>query len=82
MIGRLTFTVELTIGKSAQKACDWVFYSALLNLKQQAKNMGGNAVANIESNWKNHATSSSKKYMCANGLWVSGVALKGTVIKE
>jgi uncharacterized protein YbjQ (UPF0145 family) len=69
-------------GKSALKACNWVFYSALLDLKQQAESMGGNAVTNIQSNWKGNTTSSSTKYMCANGLWLSGVSLTGTAIKE
>jgi hypothetical protein len=69
-------------GKSAVKSCDWVFYSALIDLKTQAEKMGGNAVANIQSNWKGNTTSSSTRYMCANGLWLSGVALTGTAIKE
>ncbi|WP_150467971.1 excinuclease [Francisella sp. SYW-9] len=67
--------------KSYQKSCNWVFYSALIDLEKQAKAMGGNGVANIESNWKNNPTSSKDTYVCGDGLIMSGVALKGDVIK-
>ena len=43
--------------------------------------MDGKGVANIESNWKNNPTSSNETYVCANGFMMSGVALKGDVIK-
>ena len=67
--------------KSYQKSCNWVFYSALINLGKKAKAMGGNGVANIESNWENNPTSSNETYVCVNGFLMSGVALKGDVIK-
>ncbi|WP_119343193.1 YgdI/YgdR family lipoprotein [Facilibium subflavum] len=67
--------------KEPVKSCNWVFYSALLELKQQAQALGGNGVANIQSNWKNNATSSKETYVCENGLWMSGVALIGDAIK-
>lgn len=67
--------------KSYQKSCNWAFYSALIDLEKQAKAMDGKGVANIESNWKNNPTSSNKTYVCANGFMMSGVALKGDVIK-
>ncbi|WP_440683231.1 excinuclease [Cysteiniphilum halobium] len=66
--------------KDPVASCNWVFYSALLSLENQAKEMGGNAVANIQSNWKNNTTSSTDTYVCDNGLWMSGVALKANVI--
>lgn len=66
--------------KDPVASCNWVFYSALLSLESQAKEMGGNGVANIQSNWKNNTTSSTDTYVCENGLWMSGVALKGDVI--
>ena len=63
-------------------SCNWVFYSALLDLKAQSLKLGGNGVANINSNWKNNIYSSSTEYVCDNGLWMSGVALLGTAIKQ
>ncbi|WHN65945.1 excinuclease [Cysteiniphilum sp. QT6929] len=68
--------------KDPVASCNWVFYSALLSLENQAKEMGGNGVANIQSNWKNNTTSSTDTYVCENGLWMSGVALKGNAIKQ
>lgn len=69
-------------GKSALTACNWVFYSALLDLKQQAQQMGGDAVANIHSNWKNNKTKSSTTFVCENGLWLTGVALTGEAVNK
>ncbi|MDA7742137.1 excinuclease [Francisellaceae bacterium] len=70
------------LGKSATKACNWVFYSALINLKTQAQRMNANAVENIDSNWKNKRTSSTTKYVCASGSLLAGVALVGNAIQE
>ncbi|MCF6768515.1 excinuclease [Thiotrichales bacterium 19S11-10] len=68
--------------KNPQVSCNHVFYSALLSLKNQAEQLGGNAVENIQSNWKNNKESSKSVYVCENGLWISGVALVGTAVKE
>ena len=67
--------------KEPMISCNWVFYSALRSLQSQAQSLGGNAVANIQSNWKNTATSSAETYVCDNGLWMSGVALKADAIR-
>ena len=40
-------------GKSDGKACQWVFLGALKALQAAAKERGGNAVIDIESNYKN-----------------------------
>ncbi|TNF66742.1 MAG: excinuclease [Gammaproteobacteria bacterium] len=68
--------------KNPQVSCNRVFYSALISLKKQAQKLGGNAVANIQSNWKDNKVSSKATYVCDNGLWMSGVALTGTAVKE
>ncbi|WP_245806462.1 excinuclease [Francisella halioticida] len=67
--------------KSNLKACNWVFYSALIDLKKQAQAVNGKGVANIESNWKNNPTNNSKTFVCAEGLIMTGVALKGNIIR-
>ena len=67
--------------KSDKEACEWVFLSAVLELQERAQKEGGNAVVGIKSNYKNIERSSEIEYMCGNGALMSGVALKGTVVK-
>lgn len=67
--------------KSDKEACEWVFLSAVLELQERAKKEGGNAVVGIKSNYKNIERSSETEYMCGSGALMSGVALKGTVVK-
>jgi len=68
-------------GKSAEKACNWVFLSAMLQLKKRAKDLGANAVINIVSNFKNVEMSSQTEFECADGALMAGVALKGDFVK-
>lgn len=67
--------------KSDQTACEWAFLSAVLELQERARKMGGNAVVEITSNYKNIPTNSASEYMCGAGNIMAGVALKGRVIK-
>ena len=67
--------------KSAKEACEWAFLSAILELQERAIKEGGDAVVGIKSNWKNQETVSDTEYVCADGALMSGVALKGTVVK-
>jgi uncharacterized protein YbjQ (UPF0145 family) len=67
--------------KSAKEACEWVFLSAVLELQERAVKEGGDAVVGIKSNWKNQETVSDTEYVCADGTMMTGVALKGTVVK-
>ncbi|MCB5183720.1 excinuclease ABC subunit A [Methylobacillus gramineus] len=67
--------------KSDKEACEWTLLSALLELQDRASKEGGNAVINIKSNYKNKETSSETEYMCGSGALMSGVALKGDVVK-
>jgi hypothetical protein len=67
--------------KSDKTACEWAFLSAVLELQQRARKIGGNAVVNITSNYKNILTSSGSQYMCGAGSIMAGVALKGRVIR-
>jgi uncharacterized protein YbjQ (UPF0145 family) len=68
-------------GRSSEEACQWVMLSALLQLRQHALNVGGNAVVNVRSNWSNVEWSSSTQYRCAAGFLMAGVALKGDVVR-
>ncbi len=67
--------------KSDKEACEWVFLSAVLELQERAQKEGANAVINIKCNYKNNERSSETEYMCGSGALMSGVALKGTVVK-
>ncbi|MCB5188051.1 excinuclease ABC subunit A [Methylobacillus caricis] len=67
--------------KSDKEACEWTLLSALLELQERASKEGGNAIINIKSNYKNKEASSETEYMCGSGALMSGVALKGDVVK-
>lgn len=67
--------------KTDKEACEWVFLSAVLELQERAKKEGGNAIVNIRSNYKSNERSSDTEYMCGSGAIMSGVSLKGTVVK-
>lgn len=68
-------------GKEDKVACEWAFLSAALELQERARKEGGDAVIDIRSNYKNMERSSDMEYMCGSGALMSGVALKGTVVK-
>ena len=67
--------------KSDVEACEWVFASALIALRDRAVREGGNAVVGIKSNYNNDLTSSSDTFKCGAGAIMAGVALVGTVVK-
>jgi len=67
--------------KADKTACEWAFLSAVLELQERARKMGGNAVVNITSNYKNTPMSSASEYMCGAGNIMAGVAFKGRVIR-
>ena len=69
-----------SFAKSDQAACEWVFISALIELKNRAFEMGGNAVINIKSNYKDNLTSSNTTFQCGAGAILAGVALQGKVV--
>jgi len=70
-----------SFNKSDESACQWAFLSALLELRDRAKEEGGNAVINIISFYKKDPFSSRTEYECHAGGVIAGVALKGTVAK-
>jgi hypothetical protein len=68
-------------GKSDLKACQKAFLSAMISLRDRAVKLGGNAVINIKSNYKNNLTSSKDNFQCGAGAIIAGVALVGTVVE-
>jgi uncharacterized protein YbjQ (UPF0145 family) len=69
------------VGKSDEKACNWVFLSALLALEKRAKQLGANAVINIVSYYKKEVMSSATEFECHAGAVIAGVALRGEFVK-
>jgi uncharacterized protein YbjQ (UPF0145 family) len=67
--------------KSDKEACEWVFLSAMLALRDRALQEGADAVVNIRSNYRNNLTSSNDTYQCGSGALVAGVALVGDLVK-
>jgi hypothetical protein len=70
-----------SFGKSPSESCNWVFLSAMLELKQAAEKAGANAVINIESNYNNVPRSSTTEIECHDGAIMSGIALKGEMVR-
>jgi uncharacterized protein YbjQ (UPF0145 family) len=70
-----------SVGKTPERACNWAFLSAMLQLQKRAQSVGANAVINIVSNYKNQPVSSATEYECHDGAIMSGVALKGEFVK-
>ncbi len=68
-------------GKSDIEACQRAFLSAMISLRDRAVKLGGNAVINIKSNYKNNLTSSKDNFQCGVGAVIAGVALVGTVVE-
>jgi len=68
-------------GKSAEKSCNWVFLSAMLQLQKRAVEVGANAVVHIVSNYDDKEMSSQTEFECHAGAIMSGVAFKGDFVK-
>jgi uncharacterized protein YbjQ (UPF0145 family) len=69
------------VGKSDEKACNWVFLSAMLQLEKRAKQLGANAVVNIVSYYRKEVMSSPTEFECHAGAMIAGVALRGEFVK-
>lgn len=67
--------------KSDEEACEWVFLSALVSLRNRAVKEGGDAVVAIRSFYRKNEVASETEYECHAGAVMAGVALKGTVVK-
>ncbi|MCW8194694.1 excinuclease ATPase subunit [Proteobacteria bacterium 005FR1] len=68
-------------GKGDLEACQWVFLSSMLALRDAALERGADAVVNIESYYDREAVSDAESYECHAGNVVAGVALKGDLVK-
>jgi hypothetical protein len=69
------------VGKSDQEACEWVFLSVAIELQEQARKAGGDAVVAIQSNYKHELVDSPTEFVCGAGSLMSGVAVRGQIVK-
>jgi hypothetical protein len=67
--------------KTDIEGCEWAFLSAMISLTQHAQRVGGNAIVNIRSNYKNVPFSSEIEYECGAGNVTGGTAFIGDVVK-
>jgi hypothetical protein len=67
--------------KTDQEGCEWAFLSAMITFTQYAQRVGGNAIVNIRSNYKNSEFTSETEYKCGAGNVTGGVAFVGDVVK-
>ncbi len=70
-----------SFNKTDEEACRWAMLSALISLKEKALQLGGDAVIGVNSYYKKDTFSSETEYECHSGALISGVALKGAVVK-
>lgn len=69
------------LNKTDLDACDWAFLSAVVALRDKAKEVGANAVVDIKSIYKNREFRSDTQYECRAGHVVTGVSLEGRLVK-
>ena len=63
------------------EACQVAFIEALAALRDHAKEVGGNAVVDIKSIYKNREFRSDSQYECRAGYFSTVVTLEGRVVK-
>jgi|SRR5690606_4902839 len=69
------------VGKTDKEACEWAFLSAMIAFKDAATRRGANAVINMHSNYKGVEFVSDTEYECGSGGIMSGVTIKGELVK-
>ena len=70
-----------SVGKTAERACQWAALSALIAFQNHAKQQGANAVVDMVSYYKKEVSSSPTDFECHDGAFVTGVTIKGTYAK-
>ena len=69
------------VNKTDKRACEWSFLSALLAMQGRARELGADAVVNIQSYYRKVPVGSATQYECHAGAVIAGVALKGEFVK-
>ena len=67
--------------KSAKRACQIAFLSAVKTFQKRALRSGARKVTNLVSYYKKRPYRSTTKFECHDGTFVAGVALKGNIVR-
>ncbi|MCK9109590.1 excinuclease ABC subunit A [Haemophilus influenzae] len=67
--------------KSDEASCRWAFLSAVKKFQERAVKEGATKVGNLVSYYKKNEFKSATQYECHAGNLISGVALKGDIVK-
>ncbi|KGQ34273.1 excinuclease ABC subunit A [Gallibacterium genomosp. 2] len=67
--------------KSDEKSCQWAFLTVVKQFQDTAKKQGATKVGNIISFYKKKPYRSATQYECHAGNLMSGVALKGDIVR-
>ncbi|WP_150538285.1 excinuclease ABC subunit A [Actinobacillus vicugnae] len=67
--------------KSDADSCRWAFLSAVKKFQERAEREGATKVGNLVSYYKKKEFKSATQYECHAGNLISGVALKGDIVK-
>lgn len=78
---RVTNKKTNAFNKSDEEACNWVWLSAMIQLKETAQRLGADGVINIESFYDKNSFRSRTQFECAAGSLMAGVALRGEFVK-
>jgi len=70
-----------SVGRPDIVACRWAMLSALLQLRERAKELGADAVVDIVSYYKKTRMRARPITCATQGSVIAGVALKGTFVK-
>lgn len=68
-------------GKKDEDVCLWTAQSALIQLQEAARKAGADAVSNIVSYFRKNEYVSKTDFECHVGAIMSGVALKGDLVR-
>ncbi|MCW9711027.1 excinuclease ABC subunit A [Avibacterium gallinarum] len=67
--------------KSDEKSCQWAFLTVVKQFQDTAKKQGATKVGNLISFYKKNPYRSTTQYECHAGNLMSGVALKGDIVR-
>lgn len=70
-----------TANKTDEKSCQWAFLSAVKQFQDRALREGATKVGNLVSYYQKSTYKSTTQYECHAGNLMSGVALKGDIVK-
>jgi hypothetical protein len=69
------------LGKSDLAGCQRAWLSAMITFQERAQQLGGNAVINLHSVYKNEDFVSETEFECGAGTVMGGVALRGDIVR-